>query len=96
MQLASSQAVALACASWLHCDCVLMQVSETWNPLPSRAHGSRKTEHFRRWQQFMRYAVVHGHSYVHLCATRDQFADGLTKVTNATQYLDMRATMLNL
>jgi len=65
-------------------------------PLTEKMGASRKTEHFRRWQQFMRYAVVHGHSYVHLCSTRDQFADGLTKVSNATQYLNMRATMLNL
>ena len=58
--------------------------------------ASRKSEHFRRWEQFMRYAVVHGYSYVHLCSTKDQLADGLTKVTNATQYLNMRSVMLNL
>ena len=65
-------------------------------PLTEKMGASRKTEHFRRWQQFMRYAVVHGHSYVHLCSTRDQLADGLTKISNATQYLNMRAVMLNL
>ena len=65
-------------------------------PLTEKMGASRKTEHFRRWQHFMRYAVVHGHSYVHLCSTRDQLADGLTKVSNATQYLNMRAIMLNL
>ena len=31
-----------------------------------------------------------------LCSTRDQLADGLTKISNATQYLNMRAVMLNL
>jgi len=65
-------------------------------PLTEKMGASRKSEHFRRWEQFMRYAVVHGHSYVHLCSTKDQLADGLTKVTNATQYLNMRSVMLNL
>ena len=64
--------------------------------LTEKMGASKKTEHFRRWEQFMRYAVVHGHSYVHLCATRDQLADGLTKVTNGAQYIAMRNTMLNL
>jgi len=65
-------------------------------PLTEKMGASRKSEHFRRWQQFMRYAVVHGHSYVHLCSTRDQLADGLTKISNPTQYLSMRSLMLNL
>ena len=52
-------------------------------PLTEKMGDSRKSEHFRRWQQSMRYAVVHGHSYVHLCSTRDQLADGLTKISNA-------------
>ena len=65
-------------------------------PLTEKMGASRKSEHFRRWEQFMRYSVVHGHSYVHLCSTRDQLADGLTKISNATQYLNMRAVMLNL
>ena len=58
--------------------------------------ASRKSEHFRRWQQFMRYAVVHGYSFVHLSSTRDQLADGLTKVTGATQFVAMHNTMLNI
>ena len=50
----------------------------------------------RRWQQFMRYAVLHNYSYVHLCSTHDQFADGLTKVTVTQQWLEMHNIMLNL
>ena len=64
--------------------------------LTERMGASRKSEHFRRWQQFMRYAVVHGYSFVHLCSTRDQLADGLTKVTGASQFVAMHNTMLNI
>ena len=64
--------------------------------LTERMGASRKSEHFRRWQQFMRYAVVHGYSFVHLCSTRDQLADGLTKVVGASQFVAMHNTMLNL
>ena len=46
--------------------------------------------------QFMRYAVLHNYSYVHLCSTHDQFADGLTKVTVTQQWLEMHNIMLNL
>ena len=58
--------------------------------------SSRKTEHFRRWLQFMRYAVLHNYSFVHLCSTHDQLADGLTKVTYMPQWLAMHNIMLNL
>ena len=63
--------------------------------LTEKMGSSRKTEHFRRWLQFMRYAVLHNFSYVHLCSTHDQFADGLTKVNSTPQWLSMHNIMLN-
>jgi hypothetical protein len=64
--------------------------------LTEKMGSSRKTEHFRRWLQFMRYAVLHNFSFVHLCSTHDQLADGLTKVTYMPQWLAMHNIMLNL
>ena len=57
---------------------------------------SRKTEHFRRWQHFLRYLVTHGYSYVHLCRTEDQHANMLTKVESVEAFLRSRKLMLNL
>jgi hypothetical protein len=41
---------------------------------------SRKAEHYRRWQHFMRYLVTHGYSFAHLCG-EDMDADSLTKAS---------------
>ena len=56
---------------------------------------SRKTEHFRRWQHFLRYLVTHGYSYVHLCGTADQHANMLTKVEALEPFLRSRKLMMN-
>ena len=64
--------------------------------LTEKMGSSRKSEHFRRWLQYMRYSVLHNFSFVHLCSTHDQFADGLTKVTSTPQWLAMHNIMLNL
>jgi hypothetical protein len=57
---------------------------------------SRKTEHFRRWQHFLRYLVTHGYSYVHLCRTEDMHANMLTKVESLEAFLRSRKVMFNL
>jgi hypothetical protein len=57
---------------------------------------SRKTEHFRRWQQFLRYLVIHGYSYVHLCRTFDMHANALTKVENLEAWLKFRKLVFNI
>jgi hypothetical protein len=38
--------------------------------LTEKMGSSRKTEHFRRWLQFMRYAVLHNFSYMFTSAQR--------------------------
>ena len=48
---------------------------------------SKKTEHFARWLQYLRFQVQHGLSYIHLCRTFDMDADPMTKVTMRDAYL---------
>ena len=55
-------------------------------PLTENLGVSKKPEHFRRWLQFMRYCVLHGYTYVHLCKTDDMIADSLTKVSSLHGY----------
>ena len=69
------------------------------NALPALTENvgvSRKTEHFRRWQQFMRYLVTHGYSYVHLCLTKDEHADMMTTVVSLEAFLRARKILFNL
>ena len=58
--------------------------------------ASRKTEHFRRWEQFMQYMVTHGYSYVHLCKTYDMYANTLTKVETASAFHKFKRFSMNL
>ena len=44
----------------------------------------------------MRYAVLHGHIYVHLCKTDEQLADSLTKVMNKSAYLAFLKVFFNI
>ena len=53
-------------------------------------------EHFRRWQHYMRYSVVHGYSYVHWCRDEDMLADPLTKVANKHKYLKFTKVFFNI
>jgi hypothetical protein len=57
---------------------------------------SRKTEHFRRWLHFMRYAVLHGYIHVHLAKTHDMHANFLTKVENLSAFFISRKIAMNL
>jgi hypothetical protein len=57
---------------------------------------SRKTEHFRRWQHFMRYAVTHGYVYTHLARTFEMHANALTKVENLEAFLKFVRIAMNV
>ena len=65
-------------------------------PLTENLGVAKKTEHYRRWLHFMRYAVLHGHIYVHLCKTDEQLADSLTKVMNKSAYLAFLKVFFNI
>jgi hypothetical protein len=57
---------------------------------------SRKTEHFRRWQHFMRYAVTHGYVYTHLARTFEMHANALTKVENLEAFIKFVRIAMNV
>ena len=57
---------------------------------------AKKSEHFRRWLHFMRYCVLHGYSYVHLCKTHEMLANALTKVENKHAYLHFAKVFYNI
>ena len=65
-------------------------------PLTENVGASRKTEHFRRWEQFMQYMVTHGWSFVHLCKTYDMYANTLTKVETASAFHKFKRFAMNL
>ena len=55
-------------------------------PLTENLGVAKKTEHFQRWIHYMRYCVLHGYIYVHLCKTDEMYADALTKISNHASY----------
>ena len=55
-------------------------------PLTENLGVAKKTEHFQRWIHYMRYCVLHGYIYVHLCKTDEMYADALTKISNHACY----------
>ena len=65
-------------------------------PLTENLGVSKKTEHFRRWLQFMRYCVLHNYTYVHLCKTDDMIADSLTKVSSLHGYSTFVKVFFNI
>ena len=65
-------------------------------PLTENLGVSKKTEHFRRWLHFMRYSVLHGYTYVHLCTTEDILADPMTKVANKHAFLTFVKVFFNI
>ena len=56
---------------------------------------SRKSEHFRRWQHFLRYLVTHGYIYIHLCRTHEMHANALTKVENLDAFVRFIKVAMN-
>ena len=56
---------------------------------------SKKSEHFRRWQHFLRYLVTHGYSYIHLVRTYEMHANALTKVDNKDAFFKFCKIAMN-
>ena len=56
---------------------------------------SKKSEHFRRWQHFLRYLVTHNYTYMHLCRTTDMLANPLTKCCNRVEFQRFAKTVMN-
>ena len=58
---------------------------------------SKKSEHFRRWQHFLRYLVTHNYTYIymHLCRTTDMLANPLTKSCNKVEFHRFAKTVMN-
>ena len=57
---------------------------------------SSKTEHFARWQHYMRYLVTMGYTVVHLVKTCDMHANTLTKVEHKSAFFVFRKLAMNL
>ena len=55
-----------------------------------------KGQHFRRWQQFLRYLVTHGYAYVHIVRTFEELANALTKIENRHAYITFRKIAMNI
>ena len=56
---------------------------------------SATTEHFQRWQQYLRWLVVNKYAVVIWIATDEETGDIMTKVLPSTVYLKHKKTMLN-
>ena len=65
-------------------------------PLTENAGVSKRSEHFRRWQHFLRYLVTHGYTYIHLCRTHEMHANALTKVENLYAFEAFVKVAMNL
>ena len=65
-------------------------------PLTENAGVSKRSEHFRRWQHFLRYLVTHGYSYLHLVRTHEMHANALTKVENLHAFDEFVKVAMNL
>ena len=48
--------------------------------------ATKKTEHFLRWQHYMRYLVNHSHTKVFFVRDENQLADAATKMVNLTKF----------
>ena len=56
---------------------------------------TKKSEHFRRWQHFLRYLVTHNYIYIHLCRTTNMLANPLTKVCDKSEFHRFAKTVMN-
>ena len=56
----------------------------------------RKTEHFLRWQHYLRWLVMHGYVVVFWISTKNQPVDFMTKLVDKTTFLKGRSYVLNL
>ena len=55
-----------------------------------------KTEHFLRWQHYLRWLVSHGYAVVFWVATKNQPVDFMTKPVDLTTFLRGRAIVVNI
>ena len=46
-----------------------------------------RTAHFQRWQHYLRWLVLHQYVELHFVGTKEQLADGLTKVLDLSAFL---------
>ena len=56
---------------------------------------TKKSEHFRRRQHFLRYLVTHNYIYIHLCRTNNMLANPLTKVCDKSEFHRFAKTVIN-
>ena len=57
--------------------------------LTQKMGASKRTQHFLRWQHYMRYLVNHDYAKVHFVRDAEQRADIATKMINLTKYAKM-------
>ena len=64
-------------------------------PLTNNRGVSKQSEHYMRWQQFLRWLVFHGLAVVIWVSTDFETGDVLTKILPGATYLRHKAKMLN-
>ena len=57
--------------------------------LTKKMSATKRTEHFLRWQNYMRWLVNYNHAKVFLVRDADQRADIATKMINLTKFAKM-------
>ena len=68
--------------------------NEACGPLTSNVGVSRTTEHFLRWQHYLRRLVAHKYAVVLWLPTKDETGDIMTKTLAAYLYLQHKRTLL--
>ena len=70
--------------------------NEATLPVSKDEGVKRKTEHFLRWQHYLRYLVMHGFAIVFWVSTKKQPVDFMTKIIDKTSTLKGRAFVMNI
>jgi len=65
-------------------------------PLTKNLGVSKKTEHFMRWQLYLRWLVINKFAIVIWTPTKDESGDICTKVLDTTSFLKHKKTILNM
>ena len=68
--------------------------NEACGPLTSNVGVSRTTEHFLRWQHYLRWLVAHKYAVVIWLPTTDETGDIMTKIIAAHLYLTHKRKLL--
>jgi hypothetical protein len=69
--------------------------AEAAEKISQKVGTSKKTEHFQRWQHYLRWFCVHEHGKVEHNPGKLMIADPLTKFTDTTSFLRMVTIFLN-